>query len=422
MSSEERPMLEDDEDVMSLCDDKEIMDIDEELKTWDITTADGHAKRYSDFINNPEKRRMLDEIIEECFNAFGKEHDDYYLIKNNKVTLGEYVEITTAAGDLFMTESTLLEIEAPIVICGDIHGQFHDLLRIFLTEGLPNDNISNKQRYLFLGDYVDRGPQSLEVVLLLFCLKVRYPNDFFLLRGNHEYNGINGRQKRTWFYGECVATLGDKANPIFSHTNAIFNCLPVAAIVADRIFCVHGGISPFLTNMNQIRNIKRPCAVPPGGLMEDLLWSDPSRSPNQTDWSVNLRGCSVCYGEKAVNRFLERFDLDFICRAHEVPYEGYEFFFNRKVLNIFSAPMYCMQRENKGAVLKVASDLRCSIQTFVALVEDTRNLEQYKCVVNKTTRLYSEHYKPKEAQKPQDLWDGGAFLWVLNYVDSLMNE
>ncbi|KAK0416594.1 hypothetical protein QR680_012579 [Steinernema hermaphroditum] len=388
------------------------VDIPEEFTSWDVSTPEEHSRRYLRFVSDPIKRRMLDDIIEKCFDVFGKDHNEYYLIRSKKVSRGQYVEVTKAAGDLFMCEPMLLEVEAPITICGDIHGQLHDLLRILLTN--PTD-ASKRSRYLFLGDYVDRGPQSLEVVLLLFCLKVRYPQDFFLLRGNHEFNGINGDWK--WFYGECLRELGSMAQPIFSHTNAIFNCLPVAAVVAGRIICAHGGISPFLHSLDRIRRMKRPCSVPEGGLLTDILWSDPSRDSTQLEWSVNSRGCSVCFGENAVDRFLQRFDFDFICRAHEYFQEGFKFFFGRKVLTIFSAPFY--SGTNKAAVLKVSETLACSIKTFIPLADNSASRWRFERVMDKAKRQYRGLYKEQEARRPQDFWDSEALLWVVDFVDSL---
>ena len=126
-----------------------------------------------------------------------------------------------------------------------------------------------KSNYLFLGDYVDRGKQSIEVVCLLFAYKIKYPENFFILRGNHECAGIN---RIYGFYDECRRRFSVKVWKQFCNT---FNCLPCTAIIDDKIICMHGGLSPQLSNVDQIQNISRPCEVPDTGLLCDLLWSDP---------------------------------------------------------------------------------------------------------------------------------------------------
>ncbi len=126
-----------------------------------------------------------------------------------------------------------------------------------------------QSNYLFLGDYVDRGKQSIEVVSLLFAYKIKYPENFFILRGNHECAGIN---RIYGFYDECRRRYSVKVWKQFCNT---FNCLPCTAIIDDKIICMHGGLSPQLSSVDQIQNISRPCEVPDTGLLCDLLWSDP---------------------------------------------------------------------------------------------------------------------------------------------------
>lgn len=165
---------------------------------------------------------------------------------------------------ILLGQAMLLELEAPIKICGDIHGQFTDLLRLLEYGGFPPES-----NYLFLGDYVDRGKQSLETICLLLAYKIQYPENFFILRGNHESAGIN---RIYGFYDECKRRYSIKLWKIFSDT---FNCLPVSALVEEKILCMHGGLSPELNSLEAIANLQRPCDVPDVGLMCDLLWSDP---------------------------------------------------------------------------------------------------------------------------------------------------
>merc|ERR1719160_879926 len=202
---------------------------------------------------------------------------------------GEIQWLCNEAKTIFDQQPKLLELEAPIKICGDIHGQYYDLLRLFEYGGFPP-----QANYLFLGDYVDRGKQSLETICILLAYKIKYPENFFLLRGNHECASIN---RIYGFYDECKRRYTVKLWKTFT---GCFNHLPVAAIVDEKIFCMHGGLSPELQSMDQIKRIMTPVDVPDTGLLCDLL-----------------------------------------CRAHQVVEDGYEFFPKRQLVTLFSAPNYC---------------------------------------------------------------------------------
>ena len=233
----------------------------------------------------------------------------------------------------------------------------------------PNSN------YLFLGDYVDRGKQSLETILLLMCYKLKFPENFFLLRGNHECANVT---RVYGFYDECKRRCNIKVWKAFVDT---FNCLPIAAIVAQKIFCVHGGLSPSLSHMDDIRQIARPTDVPDYGLLNDLLWSDPADMEN--DWESNERGVSYCFGKKVIMEFLQRHDFDLVCREHMVVEDGYEFFNDRVLVTVFSAPnvgfsyfmsvtiangsQYCGEFDNWGAVMSVSGELLCSFELLKPL-------------------------------------------------------
>lgn len=251
--------------------------------------------------------------------------------------------------ELFLSQPILLELEAPLKICGDIHGQYYDLLRLFEYGGFPPE-----ANYLFLGDYVDRGKQSLETICLLLAYKIKYPENFFLLRGNHECASIN---RIYGFYDECKRRYNIKLWKTFTDC---FNCLPVAAIIDEKIFCCHGGLSPDLQSMEQIRRIMRPTDVPDQGLLCDLLWSDPDK--DTLGWGENDRGVSFTFGSEIVSKFLHKHDLDLICRAHQVVEDGYEFFAKRQLVTLFSAPNYCGEFDNAGAMMSVDETLMCSFQ------------------------------------------------------------
>ena len=267
------------------------------------------------------KKIDLDDMISRLLDAgYSAKVTKAVCLKN-----AEIVAICTAARELFLSQPALLELSAPVKIVGDVHGQYTDLIRLFEMCGFPPAS-----NYLFLGDYVDRGKQSLETILLLLCYKLRYPENFFLLRGNHECANVT---RVYGFYDECKRRCNIKIWKTFIDT---FNCLPIASIVAGKIFCVHGGLSPSLSHMDDIRGIARPTDVPDYGLLNDLLWSDPAEMDE--DWEPNERGVSYCFGKKVIMDFLQRHDFDLVCRAHMVVEDGYEFFTDRILVTVFSAP------------------------------------------------------------------------------------
>ncbi|CAK7197365.1 serine/threonine protein phosphatase Pzh1 [Sporothrix eucalyptigena] len=274
----------------------------------------------------------------------------------------EIVAICHRARETFLSQPTLLELDAPVKIVGDVHGQYTDLIRMFEMCGFPPSS-----NFLFLGDYVDRGKQSLETILLLMCYKLKYPENFFLLRGNHECANVT---RVYGFYDECKRRCNVKIWKTFVDT---FNTLPVAAIVAGKIFCVHGGLSPALDHMDDIRNIARPTDVPDYGLLNDLLWSDPAEMDQ--DWDSNERGVSYCFNKKVIMDFLVKHDFDLVCRAHMVVEDGYEFFSDRVLVTVFSAPNYCGEFDNWGAVMSVSSELLCSFELLKPL--DSNGLKNH---------------------------------------------
>lgn len=274
----------------------------------------------------------------------------------------EIVAICHRARECFLSQPTLLELDAPVKIVGDVHGQYTDLIRMFEMCGFPPS-----ANFLFLGDYVDRGKQSLETILLLLCYKIKYPENFFLLRGNHECANVT---RVYGFYDECKRRCNVRIWKTFIDA---FNTLPVAAIVAGKIFCVHGGLSPALDHMDDIRHITRPTDVPDYGLLNDLLWSDPADM--EQDWDSNERGVSYCFNKKVITDFLVKHDFDLVCRAHMVVEDGYEFFSDRVLVTVFSAPNYCGEFDNWGAVMSVSSELLCSFELLKPL--DSHGLKSH---------------------------------------------
>ncbi|CCF57540.1 hypothetical protein KAFR_0C05490 [Kazachstania africana CBS 2517] len=313
-------------------------------------------------LQQPKKKKNLkpiniDETIQKLLDAgYAARRTKNVCLKNYEIS-----QICHLAREIFLSQPSLLELSPPVKIVGDVHGQYGDLLRLFTKCGFPPS-----ANYLFLGDYVDRGKQSLETILLLLCYKIKYPENFFLLRGNHECANVT---RVYGFYDECKRRCNIKTWKLFIDT---FNTLPLAAIVAGKIFCVHGGLSPVLNSMDEIRHVSRPTDVPDFGLINDLLWSDPTDSPNE--WEDNERGVSYCYNKVAINKFLNKFGFDLVCRAHMVVEDGYEFFNDRSLVTVFSAPNYCGEFDNWGAVMSVSEGLLCSFELLDPL--DSAALKQ----------------------------------------------
>jgi serine/threonine-protein phosphatase PP1 catalytic subunit len=259
--------------------------------------------------------------------------------------------LITKTKKILISQPIFLELESPITVCGDIHGQYPDLLKLFELGGFPPD-----KNYIFMGDYVDRGKQSIECICLLLCYKIKFDENFFILRGNHECGSIN---RIYGFFDECKRRYNVKLWKSFVD---LFNYLPIAASIDDKIFIVHGGLSPELKTVDQIQKIMRPTDVPEEGLLCDILWSDPDE--NASGWGANDRGVSVTFNEKVLKNFLEKNELDLLCRAHQVVEDGYEFFGNRSLVTVFSAPNYCGEFDNSGAIMEVDEELMCSFKVM----------------------------------------------------------
>ncbi|KAH7678690.1 serine/threonine-protein phosphatase PP1 catalytic subunit protein [Dioscorea alata] len=269
--------------------------------------------------------------------------------KQVQLSEAEIRQICVESRRIFLSQPNLLVLKAPIKICGDLHGQFADLLRLFECGGFPPSS-----SYLFLGDYVDRGKQSLETICLLLAYKLKYPDKLFLLRGNHEDPKIN---RVYGFYDECKRRFNVRLWKIFTDC---FNCLPVAALIDDKILCMHGGLSPDLNSLEQIKDIERPTEIPESGLLCDLLWSDPDSGTE--GWGNSDRGVSCTFGADKLIEFLDKHELDLIVRGHQVVEDGYEFFAQRRLVTIFSAPNYCGDFDNAGALLSIDDSLLCSFE------------------------------------------------------------
>ena len=253
--------------------------------------------------------------------------------------------------------STVVSINVPkgghITICGDVHGQFQDMMKIFTLNGLPSET----NPYLFNGDFVDRGSFSVEVILTLFSLKAAFPHHVHLARGNHETRSINSRNG---FLHELSQKYGTDLYSLFCE---VFCLLPVCHVINDAVFVVHGGLCSRDVTLEELQNIDRTCEPVKGSLLEELLWSDPHMHKGR---KPSARGAGVNFGPDITERFLEINKLSMIIRSHEFKQKGYDIQHRGKLITVFSAPNYCGKRNNKGAYIKLDDQMKPDYCTFDA--------------------------------------------------------
>ncbi|KAH7832590.1 putative Serine/threonine-protein phosphatase PP2A-2 catalytic subunit [Monocercomonoides exilis] len=282
--------------------------------------------------------RTLDKWIEQLSNA-------------KILSEMEVKALISKAREILSAEPNVVSVPAPCTIVGDIHGQFYDLLEMFRIGGkCPEIN------YLFLGDYVDRGYHSVEVVSLILTLKVRYPQRITMLRGNHESRQIT---QIYGFYDECVKKYGSPE--IWTCFTDLFDYLPIGAVVEQSILGIHGGLSPAITSIDDIQKLDRVQEIPHEGPMADLLWSDPDEVDG---FQASPRGAGWVFGGEPSYKFLEGNKLKMLVRAHQLVNEGYSESHKKKVITLFSAPNYCYRCANKGAIMEIDEHLQEIIKQF----------------------------------------------------------
>lgn len=284
-----------------------------------------------------QKYRLLDlKVVREHF------------ISEGRLTDIQVHKILDDADEVLSKEPNLLEIDRKCYIFGDIHGQFYDLVSLIDLFDMRYDTL------LFLGDYVDRGFFSAEVYLYLMLLKSHYPDNIYLLRGNHECKRMT---KYFTFKTECMYKYNLQ---IYERFLKSFMVLPIAAVVQEKAFCAHGGISPHLKKIRDLNYINRFKEIEYSGVFCDIFWADPHTFYNTrmgNVWEFNQkRRCSVQYNYQNVVEFLENNSLETIIRGHEVQESGYQIFKGYRgrpsVVTVFSAPKYCDAYQNLGAYIE----------------------------------------------------------------------
>ena len=287
-----------------------------------------------------------------------------FMIPSEKV-----IELATECQKILEKQPIVLKLKTPIKIFGDIHGQYQDIMRFFDLWRGPTDLIHggdiDSYDYLFLGDYVYRGAHSLETICLLMALKLKYPEQIHLLRGNHEDRFINNS---FGFAEECAERLGedyDDPNSVFQTLNNMFEWFPLIAIIEDKIMCLHGGIGSSFVSIEDVNKLIRPLTVEHEvNSMEeqtliDILWSDPTDNDHELGIQSNAErdpsgtGSIVRFGPDRVEQFIKLNRLTLIIRGHECVMDGIERFAKGLLITVFSATDYCNKHKNAGAILVI---------------------------------------------------------------------
>ena len=271
----------------------------------------------------------------------------------------EVKALCSKAREILSEESNVQVLNSPMTICGDIHGQLYDLVELFKIGGeCPQTN------YILMVDFVYRGYNSVETFLLLLALKVRYPDRITLIRGNHESRQIT---QVYGFYDECMKKYSSLN--VWRYCTEVFDYLALAAVIDGKVFCVHGGLSPSINTIDDLKSINRKQEVPHEGPMCDLLWSDPEEIKG---WSVSPRGAGWLFGGDIVSKFNHNNGIELVARAHQLVMEGYRSMFDNSLVTVWSAPNYCYRCGNVAAILELDENLTPTYKTFEAAPADVR--------------------------------------------------
>lgn len=262
------------------------------------------------------------------------------------IELADFEKLCLTASNAFSNLDLIISVPSNVYVVGDLHGNILDLLRILQKVGDISSN-----RILFLGDYVDRGEFSIEVITLLFCLACLYPENVFLIRGNHEFRNVN----ENYGFKQQIVKEFDSISP-WLKANQAFDFLPIAALIDDKIFCVHGGISQHLTSVQALKGeFQKPIYSYDDPVLFDLMWSDPTIKTR--DFTPSERGAGNQYGSKALTTFLTENNLSYLIRAHESIVNGIERMFKNKLITVFSSSYYGNNPKGKAGFIFINSSL-----------------------------------------------------------------
>lgn len=287
----------------------------------------------------------------------------------------DLLNLITITQNFLNTEPSLYKLTGDFVVVGDLHGNLRDLLRVFACCGMPP-----KRNYIFLGDYVDRGEFSIEVITLLFSLKISYPDNVYLIRGNHEFEDLNT------MYGFKNQVVSEYDENLYHSINVCFGYLPLAAVLNDAYFLVHGGLSPTLKNIDEIAALKRPIHTLSDknvrSFLSDILWSDPGDM--EITYVKNYRGYGCLFGAIAAQSFLQANNLSKIIRSHQCV-NAIQQDLGSLVLTVFSSSNYSKQAKNSSGVLEITS-LAISTCVFPPLDQFSKSNTSFRVLDNNVDR------------------------------------
>ena len=311
---------------------------------------------------------LIEKFIQTLLRPFDWFEEKVQEIHSNlPFTDEEILNLISEVKPILEKDQSLIRIRSPCKIFGNIYGIYNDLMRFFESYGNPSDDNQmgdiNVMQYIFLGDFCDRGYHSLEVIFLLFALKIKYPQFIYLIRGHHEDKNINIK------YGlgqECMDRLSDDVrdeNSIFSNINKVFDLLPFGVLVDNNILMVHGGIGSSINSLDDIESIKRPIIVEQNVVNKeqlkiiDLLWSEYSDDIDNIDINIERdkykKGFIVKYGKERLNKFLDENKINLLITSHQFVPGGFCTFNNDKLLIVFSATNYMNLYENVGGMITI---------------------------------------------------------------------
>lgn len=304
-------------------------------------------------------------------------------------------QLCQAASDLLIEESNVQPVSSPVTVVGDLHGQFFDLLHLLSPEvgGEPPSS-----SYIFMGDFVDRGHNSVETLSLLLCLKLKFPGHVTLLRGNHESRQIT---QVYGFYDECLRKYGNAS--VWRHCVQCFDTFCIGAVIDGRVLCIHGGLSPDVRTIDQIRAIDRQQEIPHEGAFCDLVWSDPEERLTNCPWQISPRGAGYLFGARVTDEFAHVNNLDLIARAHQLVMEGKQYHFpNKNLVTVWSAPNYCYRCGNVAAILTIGEDGKETKENEIVEVEGDDEKGDGNSTIRQSFKFFRETEHSVHGPKGED--------------------
>ncbi|KAL6121160.1 Serine threonine-protein phosphatase PP2A catalytic subunit [Nucleospora cyclopteri] len=267
------------------------------------------------------------------------------VLEGQRVEKEAFITVVEEFKKLLKKEENLLHLNGDFCVFGDIHGQFYDFINMLKSIVIIKDGkIEISRNLLFLGDLVDRGYNSVEVLIICMLLKIKWENQVFLIRGNHE------TRLQTAVYGFMTECINKYDLIMYWKVCDMFNYLPLAAIINGSYFCIHGGIIPDLNSdsFKELNRVKDNCN------MFEVMWGDPVDDIDE--FIESDRGAGFLFGKTATERFLLHFRCKFLVRSHQLVYEGVLEQFDGKCITIWSAPNYAYKNKNKAVIMNITGN------------------------------------------------------------------